>query len=268
MRSGLRPARTRGVSMPGVPVASRPHCRFSADMSVIREKMTMSAAGEVKSQVSDPRLVEERRGQIILAAVELFSKEGYHTTTIQQIARKAGTSTGLIYQYFGDKEDVLFLTLKLVIDAYENEIPLRLENVTHPVARLCTALWAYCGVVDRLRDATVLAYRSTISLRAERRALIKDGETRTNQLIEACVRACVDGGFMNPVTEHLLAYQYVMFSHSWALKHWSYGGRYTLEEYVAEGVRLLVEPFLTTKGHRALAAMRAKEDPAVSAALG
>jgi len=224
----------------------------------------MSAAGEVKSVVSDPRLVEERRRQIILAAVELFSEEGYHTTTIQQIARKAGTSTGLIYQYFGDKEDVLFLTLKLVIDSYENEIPPHLEGVSHPVERLCKALAAYCSIVDRLRDATVLAYRSTMSLRAERRSLIKDGETRTNQLIEGCVRACTSAGFMRPVNEHLLAYQYVMFAHSWALKHWSYRNRYTLEEYVAEGIQLLVEPFLTAKGHLVLASLRAAEESAAS----
>lgn len=226
----------------------------------ITGRMTMSAAGEVKSVVSDPRLVEERRRQIILAAVELFSKEGYHTTTIQQIARRAGTSTGLIYQYFGDKEDVLFLTLKLVIDSYENEIPFRLDGVVHPVERLCAALSAYCGVVDRLRDATVLAYRSTMSLRAERRALIKEGETRTNRLIEACVRDCTTGGFMRPVAEHLLAYQYVMFAHSWALKHWSYRERYALDEYVEEGIQLLVDPFLTAKGRLALASKRARDE--------
>ena len=92
------------------------------------------------AQVTDPRLVEERRGQIVRAAVKLFSEEGYYTTTIQQIAREAGVSTGLIYQYFGDKDDILFLTLKLVLDTYEHEIPPRLEGVEHPVDRLCMAL--------------------------------------------------------------------------------------------------------------------------------
>jgi len=217
----------------------------------------MTSAGNVKSVVSDPKLVEERRRQIILAATKLFSQNGYYTTTIQQIAREAGVSTGLIYQYFGDKDDVLFLTLKLVIDTYENEIPLQLEGVTHPVERLCKVLWAYCAVVDSLRDATVLAYRSTKSLRADRRILIKDGETRTNRMIEKCVRACTAGGFMRPVNEHLLSYQYVTFAHAWALKHWAFCDRYTLAEYVAEGVQLLVEPFLTAKGRSVLNNLRA-----------
>ena len=207
----------------------------------------------VESLVSDPRLIEERRGQVVRAAVKLFAAQGYYTTTIQQIAREAGVSTGLVYQYFRDKDDVLLLALMLVIESYEHEIPPRLEGIEHPVERLCTAIRTYCAIVDRWRDATVLTYRSTKSLRADRRALIMNGETRTNRILEACILACVDAGDMHPVNEQLLAYSHVMFCHAWALKHWALGERYSLEQYVREGLRLLVEPFLTEAGRAALA---------------
>ena len=78
----------------------------------------MKSPGHVESVVSDAKLVGERRAQILRAAVKLFSDEGYYTTTIAQIAREAGVSTGLIYQYFGDKDDVLLLSLKLVLETY------------------------------------------------------------------------------------------------------------------------------------------------------
>ncbi len=207
-----------------------------------------SSPGHVASLVSDPRLVEERRGQIVRAAVKLFSAQGYYTTTIQQIAREAGVSTGLVYQYFRDKDDVLLLALMLVLDSYEQEIPRQLEGIEHPIERLCTAIRTYCAIVDRWRDATLLTYRSTKSLRSERRTLIMEGETRTNRILEACIRACVEAGHMRPVNEQLLAYSHVMFCHAWALKHWALGGRYSLEQYVHEGLRILVEPFLTDKG--------------------
>src|ERR1035437_9816583 len=172
-----------------------------------------SSPGYVESMVTDTKLVGERRAQILRAAIKLFSDTGFEPTTIQKIAKEAGVSIGLIYQYFGDKDDILFLSLKLVLETYEKEIPPRLEGVKHPVERLCMALWAYCTIVDGLREATVLAYRSTKSLRADRRALVKEDETRTNRLMEACLRACVGGGYMGKVNEHLLAYQYVMFAH-------------------------------------------------------
>jgi AcrR family transcriptional regulator len=219
----------------------------------------MTSPGTVQSLVTDPKLVEERRQQIVQAAVKLFSEQGYYNTTIQSIAREAGISVGLIYQYFRDKDDVLFLTLKLVLETYEKEIPPALEGVEHPVERLTVALDAYCRVVDRLRDATVLTYRSTKSLRADRRIYIKDGETRTNRLLETCVRACIAGGYLGPVNDHLLVYQYVLFAHAWALKGWAFRERYSLDEYVEEGVKLLVEPFLTDKGRAALAQLRRKQ---------
>lgn len=217
------------------------------------------APSHVESLVSDPRLVEERRGQIVRAAIKLFSTQGYYTTTIQQVAREAGISTGLVYQYFRDKDDLLLLALTQVLERYEVEIPRSLQGITQPVESLCTALRTYCGIVDRMRDATVLTYRSSKSLRADRRALVMEGETRTNRLLEACIRACVASGEMRPVNEHLLAYAHVMFCHAWALKHWALRNRYRVQQYVREGLQLLVEPFLTAKGRNAYARMLRSE---------
>ena len=218
----------------------------------------MSSPGSVASLVADPKLVEERREQIVKAATKLFSEQGYYLTTIQDIAREAGISVGLIYQYFKDKDDVLFLTLKLVLETYEKVIPAALDQAEHPLERLCLAIGAYCRVVDRLRDATVLTYRSTKSLRADRRTFIKEGETRTNRLLEGCLRACIVAGHIRPINDSLLVYQYVLYSHAWALKQWALRGRYSLEDYIEEGIKLLVEPYLTEKGHAAMARLKRK----------
>ncbi|MCL4185183.1 MAG: TetR/AcrR family transcriptional regulator, partial [Burkholderiaceae bacterium] len=67
---------------------------------------TTKSPEHVASAVSDPKLVGERRARILDAAVKLFSEEGYYVTTVQQIARASGVSIGLIYQYFGDKDDI------------------------------------------------------------------------------------------------------------------------------------------------------------------
>ena len=61
---------------------------------------------------------------------------------------------------------------------------------------------------------------------------------------------------MRPVNEYLLVYQYVAFCHAWALKHWALRAKFSLGKYVAEGIGLLVEPFLTAKGRATLTAMR------------
>ncbi len=50
---------------------------------------------------------EEKKQLIMNVALELFSDEGYHTTSISKIAKKAGISKGLMYNYFESKEDLL-----------------------------------------------------------------------------------------------------------------------------------------------------------------
>ncbi|MBM5811687.1 MAG: TetR/AcrR family transcriptional regulator [Gammaproteobacteria bacterium] len=210
----------------------------------------MKSPADVEARIGDPALVEQRRAEIVRAAVRLFSEHGYYVTTIQQIARAAGISVGLVYQYFRDKDDILFLALTSVLETYEREIPRALAGVTHPLARLRAAFAAYCAVIDRLREATVLTYRSTKSLRPERRRYIMAGERRTNRLLEACVADCVRAGYLRRVNVPLLVYQYVLFAHAWALKSWAWRRRYTLRRYVREGQALLIDPFLTPKGRR------------------
>ena len=53
---------------------------------------------------------EERRAQIIEAALGCFSARGYHATTMDHLASASGLSKGSLYWHFDSKEDV-FLAL-------------------------------------------------------------------------------------------------------------------------------------------------------------
>ena len=50
---------------------------------------------------------EEKRTLIMDAALQEFANEGYHNTTISHIAKHAGISKGLMYNYFKSKEELL-----------------------------------------------------------------------------------------------------------------------------------------------------------------
>jgi len=47
------------------------------------------------------------RQKILDAALEVFAKQGYHSSTVDAIAKTAGISKGLLYNYFKSKDDVL-----------------------------------------------------------------------------------------------------------------------------------------------------------------
>jgi len=53
-----------------------------------------------------PEYKEKAKDSIIGAAREVFSKKGYHDTTMDDIAERLGVSKGALYQYFPSKEDL------------------------------------------------------------------------------------------------------------------------------------------------------------------
>ena len=215
---------------------------------------------QVKSKVDVPELVEKRRGQLIEAALDLFGRQGYHSTTIREIAERAGVSIGLIYQYFEDKEDILFLALTAVLDGYQARIPQALEGIDDPLERLWRAIRAYSGVNDEMAGATVLAYRETKSLSRERRALIKQKEIETNGLIAECVERCIAAKLFVETDIEMLSHQLMIFSHAWALKSWRLKPMMTLDRYVDSGLRIILGGVLTPRGRRQFDAYAARQN--------
>jgi AcrR family transcriptional regulator len=52
-----------------------------------------------------------RRGEILRAATRLFGTKGYHSTTMNEIAKEAEFSTGSLYNFFKNKEELYFSLL-------------------------------------------------------------------------------------------------------------------------------------------------------------
>ncbi len=56
---------------------------------------------------------EERRRAILMTALTLFVKRGYYETKISDIAEAVPMSTGLMFHYFGSKEELLLELVKI-----------------------------------------------------------------------------------------------------------------------------------------------------------
>ena len=50
---------------------------------------------------------EDRRRQILSAAVAAFARKGYHDCRVSDVAKEAGVAYGLVYHYYGSKEALL-----------------------------------------------------------------------------------------------------------------------------------------------------------------
>lgn len=73
---------------------------------------------------------------IVDAAIETFANKGFHSTTISDIARKAGVADGTVYLYFSNKDDLLIKAFDELISTKLAELKSMFEEDDDHVVRL------------------------------------------------------------------------------------------------------------------------------------
>ena len=63
-----------------------------------------------------PKLVdhEQYREELLLKSFDLFASRGYANVTMREIARELGISTGALYHYFSNKQDMLEKMIEVI----------------------------------------------------------------------------------------------------------------------------------------------------------
>jgi AcrR family transcriptional regulator len=56
------------------------------------------------------------RTHVVAAALELFERQGFEATSVEQIAQAAGVSRSTFFRQFGGKEDVVFADHEVLLD--------------------------------------------------------------------------------------------------------------------------------------------------------
>jgi AcrR family transcriptional regulator len=54
------------------------------------------------------RARDEKREAVLLTAVRLFLEQGYHRTTLDEVAKRLNITKPALYNYFRSKEEILF----------------------------------------------------------------------------------------------------------------------------------------------------------------
>lgn len=79
---------------------------------------------------------EAKRRQLLDAALTEFAAAGFAATKTDQIARRAGCSTGLIYTYFGSKEGLFDAVFAQIVEDVVADVPITPEDLPGYAAQL------------------------------------------------------------------------------------------------------------------------------------
>ena len=91
---------------------------------------------------------DERRGQLLIAASEIFVDRGSHAAGMDEIAERAGVSKPVLYQHFSSKLEMYLAVLQRHVDNLVSGVRQALRTTTDNRQRLRAAVQAFFEFVE------------------------------------------------------------------------------------------------------------------------
>ncbi|HAL28994.1 MAG TPA: TetR/AcrR family transcriptional regulator [Chloroflexi bacterium] len=127
----------------------------------------------------------EREQQILAVAIDEFAARGYAGASMVVIARRAGISKPLIYQYFGSKDGLYLTCLHHVAGALLERLELAQQQEDDSVASRVHTLQAVFEALEPQRSAWRLLYDTTLPTTGEIADAALGYQARTAELAES-----------------------------------------------------------------------------------
>ena len=108
-----------------------------------------------------PRAVRER--QIMDAAVDVFSRLGFHSASMDEISEVAGISKPMLYAYLGSKEELFATCIRREATRMMEAIATGVEPDQEPDVQLWSGLRAFFGFVGENRASWMVLHRQASS---------------------------------------------------------------------------------------------------------
>ena len=178
--------------------------------------------GEVKihTRIKKLGLVEKRQGEVFKAAAKLFVKQGYHATSIRDIARESGLGIGPLYDYFKNKEAILFYVQKRAVEENHEMIKNILSDNLDPVETLKLFIVTQVGWFMNNQDLFLFIYKEGHLLNRDMRNETIGIERKTISMLEAVLKKGQEMKVFRQFDSRIAANMIILMTHGWILKRW------------------------------------------------
>jgi AcrR family transcriptional regulator len=126
-----------------------------------------------------PKVVPEYKDlakkRIIDAAYKIFYKNGYHSSTMNNVAKEVGVSKGSLYSYFRSKEEILQTTNQLSTERFNDYF--YSENSLEPLEEIYNDMLKSIGAIHLDFEITSLSYQNSKIQRVNRDSYKKKLDT-------------------------------------------------------------------------------------------
>jgi AcrR family transcriptional regulator len=133
-----------------------------------------------------PRAVREQ--QMLDAAVQMFSVNGYHETSMDTIAAEAQISKPMLYLYYGSKEDLFGACLDRELSRFIDTVRADIDFTLGPKDLLRNTIVSFLRYIDANRAAWIVMYTQATSSQTFAQT-VREGREQIIELVAGLVRA-------------------------------------------------------------------------------
>jgi len=209
----------------------------------------------VKTELSTVRtfspnnsLVEERRRQIIQAALHLIATKGIQKTGIREIARASGMTIGNLYHYVGTREDIIYLAFNYGLDQVRKlirEINDLCETL-EPREALKIAIDRYIRYHHANWEGTVFLYKEMGSFSPSLRLPVIEVNSHMHDVFIRIIKKGCKAGVFAAADIDMVASTIVSMGDMWALKRWQFKKNYSLDKYISSLTQMILGSISST----------------------
>src|SRR6185437_703676 len=91
---------------------------------------------------------DERRGQLLIAASDIFVDRGYHAAGMDEIAERAGVSKPVLYHHFSSRLELYLAVLQRHVENLVSGVRQALRTTTDNRLRLRSAVQAFFDFIE------------------------------------------------------------------------------------------------------------------------
>ena len=223
--SAAEPRSDDREALPGAP--STPRSRPSADGGAGRKTRAKTAA--------------DKRRSILDAAVRVFARQGFHACRVADIADEAGVAYGLVYHYFGSKDeilDTLFLERWAIMLETIRQVDSESLSAREKLAAIASFIVdSYTHNPDLMKVIIVEVTRAANSFGQTHLAQIREAFTLIAEIV---TKAQADGEFKREITAEFAAIAFYGAIEQ-VLTGWIFGLLPRGSEHYEQAKRLVVE---------------------------
>ena len=172
------------------------------------------------------------RKKIIDVASALYAKKGFGATSIQEISEAANVALPVTYHYVKKKSEIMRLIMEDVLNIFQESLINEVKDIVDPVEKLAIAVILYLRVLDQQREKVLLIYQKSSSMDRNSKTRIMALEVEVSEIFSNIINEGIAQGVFKTVDVDLMAYNILMLSHMWILKHWHFKNRLTLDKYI------------------------------------